>query len=282
MTALRGLCVPGALARMRRVLGLLALLLCGLWRTAQAQPLPQVIDIPTRPAVSQRVLLLVPESVRAWVLLFPGGNGGLQLDVHGQMRWGSGNFLVRSRDLFAREGLAVAVLDSPSDRQQAPFLEGFRQTAAHQEDVVAVLAALRQRVAVPVWLVGTSRGTESAAYLASALTGAAGPDGVVLTSSILRDVGGRALPDLPLHRIRVPVLVVHHEDDGCRACRYSDMPALMQALASTPRAELVTFRGGLSQGNLCGAFAHHGYNGIEADVVARIGAWIRAMPARQP
>ena len=29
-----------------------------------------------------------------------------------------------------------------------------------------------------------------------------------------------------------------------------------------------------SQGEPCEAFAHHGYNGIEGDVIAKIAAWI--------
>jgi hypothetical protein len=33
-------------------------------------------------------------------------------------------------------------------------------------------------------------------------------------------------------------------------------------------------REGLGEGDPCEAFAHHGYNGIERDVVARIAAWI--------
>ena len=35
------------------------------------------------------------------------------------MRWGDKNFLVRSRDMFAAQGLMVAVVDAPSDHSRA-------------------------------------------------------------------------------------------------------------------------------------------------------------------
>ena len=33
------------------------------------------------------------------------------------MAWGAGNFLVRTRDAFAAQGLMVAVIDAPSDQK---------------------------------------------------------------------------------------------------------------------------------------------------------------------
>ena len=36
----------------------------------------------------------------------------------------------------------------------------------------------------------------------------------------------------------------------------------------------MVFEGGATRGDPCEAFAHHGYNGIEGDVIAKIAAWI--------
>jgi hypothetical protein len=142
--------------------------------------------------------------------------------------------------------------------------------------VKAVIAYLRQQAQVPVWLMGTSRGTQSAGFLAAELpreTG--GPDGVVLTSTILTDKAGRPVPAMPLSFVKVPVLVVHHKLDGCEHCKYADLRLLMDKLTATPRKELLTFEGG-SVRNLdpCEAFTHHGYLGIEQEVVTKIAAWI--------
>jgi pimeloyl-ACP methyl ester carboxylesterase len=195
------------------------------------------------------------------------------------MAWGRGNFLVRTRQLFAAQGLAVAVVDAPSDRQDGSYFNGFRQTPEAVADVRALVAWLRDRTKRPVWLVGTSRGTQSVAYAATQLEGVDAPDGIVLTSSILADKRGRPVTDMPLERIRVPVLVVHHEDDECASCLFSGIPFLMNGLSAAPRKELVAMKGGESRGDPCEAFAHHGYNGLEPEVVARIAAWVKANPA---
>ena len=184
----------------------------------------RVVDVPTRTGVTQRILLLQADNAKASVILFAGGDGGIQITSEGSIRR-SGNFLVRSRDLFAAQGLNVAVIDAPSDRQQVPYLGGFRQTAEHATDVKIVIAWLKQEFKIPVWLVGTSRGTQSVAYIATQLAPSdGGPHGIVLTSTMLDDRRGRPVPAMPLERIKVPVLVAHHMKDGCRFCRYADLP----------------------------------------------------------
>ena len=241
---------------------------------AFGQASQKVVDIPTRPGVTERMLVLAPPAPKAAVLLLPGGHGGLQMFANGSMKWGEGNFLVRSRQAFADQGLVVAVVDAPSDRQSPPFLGGFRQTADHAADLKAAIGWLRESAKVPVWLVGTSRGTQSAAYVATQLTGPEGPDGLVLTSTILSDDRGRPVPALPLDRIRIPVLVVHHEQDGCALCSFADIPALMAKLDKAPKKQLLAFNGGVTRGDPCEAFAYHGFNGLERDVVQQIAAWI--------
>ncbi|MFP4903444.1 alpha/beta hydrolase, partial [Paraburkholderia sp. BR14261] len=122
---------------------------------ARAQSAPKVVDIPTRPGVTQRFLFIAPAAPKAAAILYAGGHGGLQLDPQGNFGWGANNFLVRSRMLFVGDGVAVAVIDAPSDRQSPPYLDGFRLTPEHAEDARAVIAWLREQLHVPVWLVGT-------------------------------------------------------------------------------------------------------------------------------
>jgi len=207
-----------------------------------------------------------------------GGNGGLQIQPGGGMLKGAGNFLVRTRQLFAAQGLLVAVVDAPSDRQSQPFLQGFRLRDEHVVDLRAVIAWLRTQASVPVWLVGTSRGTQSAAWVATQLASVpgAGPDGLVLTSTILSDTKSRAVPSMALDELRIPVLVVHHQLDACQLCAYSSLPSLMRKLGQAPRKQLLSFQGGTSEGDPCEAFAYHGYNGIEPEVVKAIADWIEA------
>jgi len=241
---------------------------------ASGQTPQEVVDLPTRPNVTLRMVVLSPTDPKAAVILFTGGHGGLQIAANGAFKRGEGNFLVRSRERFAELGLRVAVVDAPSDRQSPSFLSGFRQTREHAADIRAAIAWLRERSKVPVWLVGTSRGTQSAAYVATEPVGPEGPDGIVLTASILKDDKGRPVPEMPLARLRIPVLVVHHEEDGCRLCQFSDMPLLMNQLGHVSRKQLLTFKGGENQGDPCEARAYHGFNGIEREVVAQIAGWL--------
>jgi pimeloyl-ACP methyl ester carboxylesterase len=261
---------------MRTLRLLLASMLFAFWISASGQVVQKVVDVPTRPGVTQRLLLLTPPDPKATVVLFPGGHGGLQIFANGSMKWGDGNFLVRTRQLFAEAGLAVAIVDAPSDRQSPPYMQGFRQRPDHATDVKAVISALRESIKAPVWLVGTSRGTQSVAYLATELSGAEGPDGIVLTSTILKDDKGRPVPAMPLNKIKVPVLVVHHEQDGCEHCSFSLATELMAKLGSSPKSQLLAFKGGDNKGDPCEAMAYHGYNGLEREVVSQVASWIIA------
>jgi hypothetical protein len=79
---------------------------------------------------------------------------------------------------------------------------------------------------------------------------------------------------MDFRRVRIPVLVVHHEQDECRATLYRDIPRLMQKLEPLARKELLTFKGGENRGDPCEAFAHHGFNGLEREVVDQMSRWI--------
>ncbi len=183
-------------------------------------------SVPTRPGVTVSVLLVPAEATvpavgptatpTATVVLFPGGHGRLALSPAGigQLQR---NFLVRSRTLFAAGGFLVALVDAPSDHAE---LLSFRSSAAHAEDVRHVIAALRALAPAPVWLVGTSMGTLSAASAAARLGPAAsgGPDGIVLTSPVTLGSrrSGESRRSVRLEDIRVPTLIVTHRDDTCR------------------------------------------------------------------
>jgi dienelactone hydrolase len=261
---------------LRKLKLLAGILLLFILAPAQAQIQQKVVDIPTRAGVTQRLIVISPPEPRAAVVLFAGGHGGLQVFPNGSMKSGEGNFLVRTRQLFAAQGLFVAVVDAPSDRQKPPFLQGHRQRPEHAADIKAVISWLRETTKVPVWLVGTSRGTQSVAYLATELNGAEGPDGIVLTSTVVIDDRGRPVPAMPLEKIRVPVLLVHHEQDGCASCPFAGVATLMGKLTGSPRTHLLAFKGGESTGDPCEAFAHHGFNGIEPQVVKQIADWVLA------
>lgn len=63
------------------------------------------------------------------------------------------------------------------------MLDGFRSSAERCQDIEAVARLLRQAGATSVWLVGASRGTESAANRAIRIRAAV--DGLVLASAVV-------------------------------------------------------------------------------------------------
>ena len=75
------------------------------------------MTLKTSRGVRQSFLLTKPDNPAAAVILFAGGHGALGLTGAGKMKWGAGNFLVRTRGMFAEHGFMVAVVDAPSDRQ---------------------------------------------------------------------------------------------------------------------------------------------------------------------
>lgn len=257
---------------MRYLRPLLALALTALLDTAYADTSVTVETLPTRPGVTQRFVLLTPEHPRASLILFTGGPGVLEIPDTLDPGWHPENFLVRTRGAWAAEGFQVAVVDAPSDHLPGG-LGRFRESPEHAEDIAAVIGFLKQRAAVPVWLVGTSRGTTSAAAVAIRQADRQLVDGVVLTSTILKGEGNVSAMDLA--QLKVPTLVIHHRDDGCRSTPYGQVSQLMERL-HTPASSLITIEGGSSSGDECQPWAHHGYNGVEDSVVHQASDWIKA------
>lgn len=249
---------------------LLALLLAQLSLPSLATE--ALLRLESRPNVKVPVFHMRTDGAIASVVLLPGGAGGFGKMVDGKP---SGeNFLVRSRDHFAAARLDVAVMGRASDMKELGFAD--RISPEHMKDVRAVVDYLRKDTGLPVWLVGTSRGTVSATGAAISL----GRDflaGVVLTSSVTSPGRIGAVPKQALDRIDIPVLVLHHENDGCGICAPHEVPGILEGLRNAPVKKLVFVRGGTDPaGDPCGALHFHGFIGMEKSVVETIAAWILA------
>ena len=237
----------------------------------------KVVTLTVRGDARQRILIVRPDGPpKASVVLYPGGNGNIKIKGDGTIQ-NAGNFLVRTREVFAAEGFLVAVVDRPSD-WDGTDAERFRTTPAHVEDAAAIAAAMLKEAAVPVWFIGTSRGTISVANIASRLGGDK-ISGLVLTSSVTNPgkKGQSSVPDVDVSGIKVPVLILGHGDDDCYVTPWPEQEALAKLFKGSPSVETIRIDGG-DQGNLqdtCGPFSHHGYMGQEKAVVGRIATWIR-------
>jgi dienelactone hydrolase len=232
-----------------------------------------VEDVSSRD-VHIRLLIGIPPSPVAVVVLFAGGHGALDIHSDGQIAWGGGNFLVRSRKLFQEQGSITVVIDAPTDKL-ASGMHRFRDTEDHAKDIAAVIRYLRTTFDHPIWLVGTSRGTESVANAAIRLE-ADLPDGIVLTSSMLKwNNKGPNLLSMKLDKITIPTLIVHHKSDDCKVTPYDKVESLRKGLTSSPKVDVLEYQGGQPEGGVCNAYHYHGYRGIEEDVVKDISQWIK-------
>ena len=241
----------------------------------------RTVTIDTRPGVTVGLALVDPPGRPvASVILFIGGSGTLALWRRRRpLPLDRGNFLVRTRRMFAAHGFLTALVDVPSDRREDE-LEGFRHTVEHRRDIEAVVAWLRNRADVPVWLIGTSRGTVSVAHLAATMK----IDGAVLTASVTGS--GRRVAtvlDARLEDVTAPVLVVHNRDDDCGVTPSHNMDMIKDRLIKSAAAEVMMFSGGTPSGHeVCGPLSYHGFLGIERKVVDAIAGWIKARRPMRP
>ncbi len=244
----------------------------------------EIVTLTTRTNVTQSYFLArVPQSPQAVAVLFPGSGGLIQLrNENRQIKFSTGNFLVRSRGEFVDRSVVTAIIDAPSDQQTGwGMSDEFRLGADHFTDVAAVVGDLKKRFPEkPLFLIGTSRGTISAAALGARF----GPEvsGAVLTATMFRQTGrqskepGPGLSGFDFATIKIPVLFVHHVSDQCNSTPYSDAAGL------SDRYPLISVAGGLPpKSTPCEALSAHGFLGKESETVEEMVNWMLKKPFRQ-
>jgi hypothetical protein len=196
------------------------------------------------------VLDAVSPAPRYVLILFPGGTGVINPRMQdGKLVYGyAGNFLLRARRHFVDADFAT-VATNASDSE---------------ERIQAVLDDIKRRYPQAlVYLAGTSNGTHYTMKLAGYLQDRIA--GEIHSSSRSQ------IYSFDAKEFRNRHLVIHHVNDWCRVTPYS------AALRSHEKFgnDFIAMEGGISVGNECEAFAHHGYNGIERETAEAIKAWIR-------
>lgn len=184
------------------------------------------------------------------LVLFPGGSGDMNLRMEdGRIKFGLyGNFLIRSRPLFIDNDFATASTNA----------------TGNEERVQALLDDFKRRFPdAKVYFIGTSNGTGPTMRLAEFLQDKVAGEIHTSSRSQVYSFDGKAY--------RNRHLVVHHVNDWCRVTPYGSAKRSHEKFGT----ELITMEGGISTGNECEAYAHHGYNGIEKETVDAIKAWIR-------
>jgi hypothetical protein len=252
-----------------------------LWlAAATAAHSQEIVTLKTREGVTQSFFIAGMGEVKpqAAALLFIGGGGNIRLRMDdGKPRFGAQNFLPRSRLEFIRNGIVPVIMDNPSDQQAGYGMsDDFRQSAEHVADVRAVVAEVSRRYpGLPVFVVGTSRSTISAAHLGRAMGGEIA--GAVLSASMWYLGKGRSMLNLfDFSTVKVPLLFVHHREDACPSTPYHE------ADRRSARFPLVSVKGGKTpESGPCDPLAPHGFFGKEAETVDAIAAWMLKKPYRK-
>ena len=198
-----------------------------------------------------RAALIKPASPRGSVILMPGGDGRISVNSEGEVLSLIGNQLVRTRGSYASRGLAVLVVDA-----------GVNLAAA-----VDYMAAIKR----PVVVVATSRGTQRAAQ---GIAAGAKPDALVLTSGFLSPESGAGISVISIlgSPERLPrTLVIHHREDGCRFTQPAGVDPFIKW--SQGRARVAWVSGGPEIGDPCEAGGHHGFAGLDGQVVGLAGGF---------
>lgn len=260
------------------------------FNTASAQqvvPLKGTIDpsdmvtLESRPGVTVTFQVVKPSApALAAVVLFAGGHGNLQLsqnDGYPLMKYGANNFVIRTHSELLYEDFIAVLIDAPSNRKSSDgMFGGFRNSEKHTKDISAVVSYLKNTYDLPVWLHGTSAGTESVANAAS--QNVSGVSGIVLSSSVTETTRKHvSILEQELDKATVPVLVLAHEGDGCRVTPPQDAERIAEAFSASPKVEVRMFAGGNKpKSKPCEARSQHGFFGLELDVIDAIVAFIRA------
>jgi len=249
---------------------------------APASAADSVVEIPSR-GLAVRALLVQPANPIGSVILLAGGHGNINLSPTGKIGWGADNEVVRTRAAYAAAGYVTLVPDIAPDLKAADGsgVAGYRIGDKNAADIGAEVGYLRG-LKSPVILIGTSRGSLSAANAVARLTGAARPDALVISSPLVgtdaRDFTVEKTAGNDPARLNLPFLLIEHRADICPATLPSGVEPFRQWVEQNGRRlDILWMEGGdAPRGDPCDARAPHGFPGIDGKVVAATVAWIKA------
>ena len=237
--------------------------------------------------VVQRAILTLPPAPTDTVLLHFRGNPGYALikSLKDKFRGGrTHSWMYRGnvQDQFMQAGIAFAPIDCPTaqwgDSPKPPAtkcLNDYRRSQQAADDVRRIMAQLREKHGFKrFYILGHSIGTVPSRWLAINL----GKDevaGIIHSATInhhsprgrLLDIIGYLTSNFPDKAAGMPMLHLHHEQDGCNVTPYD----IVKGYA---KDNLVTVRGGNGTGDPCSGHLHS-YEGREDAAAAAVITWIK-------
>jgi hypothetical protein len=233
--------------------------------------------------VYQRAILSRPDKATDTAVLFFRGYPGIaRIEAVEDKKRNLIPFLRMNQKLFNEEGLALVVVDCPTDQWGAPgtpptaCLDDYRSSPQHADDVRSVMKRLKEEYGLSkIYIMGHSFGSISSRWLARQLGNEiAGSIHSASMNGVNAKGYGNSLAGFPYEALAAPVLHVHNENDACRTTPYGKVKEYAGK-------NLVTIRGGEPEGDPCGATHLHSYKGREEQVVRAIISWIKTRKIEQ-
>ena len=187
----------------------------------------------------------------------------------------TGNFLIRSRRHLSDESIATLIADCQSESGDY-CSAAYQSSNDRQQHVQKLIDMVREKYPSlkEVWLVGTSMGTISSAFLPT--YDAKAYAGAIHTATITEPLAQgsyRELANFDYRRSGIPQFFVHHRDDPCGLTTYSGAKRISESYG----IPLVTVIGGSGfQGGACQALTEHGFKGIEQQAMKAIATIIKS------
>ncbi|MBU3574430.1 alpha/beta hydrolase [Polynucleobacter sp. UK-Mo-2m-Kol15] len=237
------------------------------------------VGVFSKSPVIQRAILLKPSIPSDTALLFYRGWSGIA-NIKSENDWKRNlNYLRNNTELFSQAGIALVVMDCPSDENSVapgntPLAcnDDYRSSLKHAEDVKKIIAILKEKYGITkFYIMGHSYGTISSKWLAKNLGNEI--QGSIHSAAMTRANArnrayGYSVESFDMSAIKAPVLNVHHGNDQCVSTPYSTVSAYS-------KNNLVTVKGGEGTGDVCGGTHLHSMGGMEEDTSKAVIKWIK-------
>jgi len=223
----------------------------------------QIFDVPYKEEAPTRTLLIAAKDPKAVVLLFPGGGGALRLQDDGSTK--NPHTFVRSKDLWAQYGIDAVLVDTPYGLGDGR--SNSRAIKNHQQRILNVVSYYREKLKLPIWLFGHSMGTVSVSEFANG-----GVEQQRLINGIV--IAGTYRSVSIDQDVKLPVLAIHHAQDGCQNTPISASEAIIKNRSQESHSQFILIDGGISEGDVCGSTAYHGFNQKENELVKAASEYI--------
>jgi hypothetical protein len=198
-------------------------------------------------------LLYGADNPQTTVILIPGGEGHLRFNENTTGTRNQTALMLQylTQADFSKFRTNVVIFDSPYELYPLDL----RKSADHLDRIESVILYYKKKLHTPIWLLGHSNGSLSVTEFINRSTEARSLITGVITSGSRYEIEFQGGVDLP-------ILFLHHEQDGCKATPYgySRKNFEQTRLKNKSVTELATIRGGEEKGDPC-RDGHHMYVG---------------------